>query len=121
MYEISRGDFKSYVKMLRKNNKCAAMSFISQLCTVIALSALSKFVSLQLSGIFQLSESMMKVSKFGLCSDTSASTKSSMVGRLCSIPVEQTHKAVEDACPRHISLWEGKSSSGGTFGGFCAF
>lgn len=35
----------------------------------------------------QLSESMMKVSKFGSSSDTSASTKSSKVGRLCSIPV----------------------------------
>lgn len=34
----------------------------------------------------------MKVSKFGLSSDTSASTKSSIVGRLCSIPVTQKHK-----------------------------
>lgn len=36
----------------------------------------------------QLSESMMNVSKSGFSSDTSASTKSSMVGRLCSIPVQ---------------------------------
>lgn len=39
----------------------------------------------------QPSESMMKVSKFGLSSDTSASTKSPMVGRLCSMPVTHTH------------------------------
>lgn len=32
---------------------------------------------------------MMKVSKLGLSSDTSASTRSSMVGRLCSIPGRQ--------------------------------
>ena len=42
--------------------------------------------------VAQLSESMMKVSKFGLSSDTSASTKSSMVGCLCSIPVTHTQK-----------------------------
>lgn len=35
----------------------------------------------------QLSESMMKVSKLGSSSDTRASTRSSKVGRLCSIPV----------------------------------
>lgn len=57
-------------------------------------------------GVFQLSESMMKVSKFGLSSDTSASTKSSMVGRLCSIPVAQKHKAAGfgGACPMHKPL-----------------
>lgn len=37
----------------------------------------------------QFSESMIKVSKFGFSSDTRASTKSSTVGRLCSIPVTQ--------------------------------
>lgn len=71
---------------------------------MLAPSALSQLVSLQLLGIFQLSESMMKVSKFGLSSDTSASTKSSMEGRLCSIPVEQTHKGFEDECPRRKKL-----------------
>ena len=71
----------------------------------------SKSVSMPTWGIFQLSESIMKVSKLGLSSDTSASTKSSMVGRLCSIPAAQKHKAAGfSLCPTHICPWEGKSS-----------
>lgn len=62
----------------------------------------------------QLSESMMKVSKFGLSSDTSASTKSSMVGRLCSIPVTQEQAFRMCVWTAHLSV-QG-NSSGRTLG-----
>jgi len=84
-----------------------------------------KSVSMAPGGIVQLSESMRKVSKFRLSSDTSASTKSSMVGCLCSIPVTHTHQAAGFkgkcvcmsvcvcVCLMHICLWEGKNNLAG--------
>lgn len=58
---------------------------------VLHLSLIGVEIHHAAKNLSQLSESMMKVSKSGLSSDTSASTKSSTVGRLCSIPIAQEH------------------------------